>query len=807
MPSRLLRSACALLALLLPIGALFRCAAFSSNPAALPSSAPSPSAQATQSADAPTAAPVEPALMISEIMADNETYFLQGFADWIEVFNPSDEAAELSDYYIARDEFHPCECRLPAGTIGPGGFAVLLCGRDVSFNLAKEGGALVLTTVGGSRSDLLEYPTLAPDESCAADGIHAAATPGFANTEEGYAQYRATLPQGLVISEVLSKNGGAYALDGALPDAIELANLSDAPVELSDYYLSDTQEDFYLFRLPEYTLEPGCVFVVAADGGVSEGSAPFKVSAEGEALYLVRADGAFADALLVPALEANVSYGRAGDSFAYFQPPGIGEANAAGRTEPLAAPQSSLASGSYGGSVEVTLSGEGEIYYTVNGTEPTKTRGTLYDGTPIPITSTCALRARVYEGEAVSAPVTFNYFIGEPDYALPILKITTPPGTVTGSGGIYENYTGSREVKINLAFFENGAQSFSIDCGVSMFGAGSRVLAKKSFKVKFRKIYGDGTLEYAMFDGLGIASFDALVLRCGSEDQGRAFFRDELMTSLVGLSDMDTLYVQAYRPVNLYINEEYFGIYYVREWVREGYVAARLNVSEDSVSIIEGWDYAIRGSGDTWFELLDYCRKNGDLSDDAKCAWVLERIDEQSLMDYYIARAYGGDHDWANIRHIRSSEGDGKWRVVFFDLDWAFMPSSSEHPFYDLLGTRKNLRGHNNVVMRALLTNASFRARFLARVGHELSTTFATENVLARIDAMEREIEVDMPYECARWHRSIDDWRAQVQKLRDFALNGCKRAADRAGLLAADAITTFDMTEEEVERYFREIGD
>jgi hypothetical protein len=733
--------------------------------------------------------------MISEIMADNETYFLQGFADWIEVFNPSDEAAELSDYYIARDEFHPCECRLPAGTIGPGGFAVLLCGRDVSFNLAKEGGALVLTTADGSRSDLLEYPALAPDESCAADGVHSMATPGFANTEEGYAQYRATLPQGLVISEVLSKNGGAYALDGALPDAIELANLSDAPVELSDYYLSDTQEDFYLFHLPEHTLEPGEVFVVAADGGVSAGGAPFKVSAEGEALYLVRADGAFADALLVPALEANVSYGRTGDSFAYFQPPSIGEANAAGRTEPLAAPQSSLAPGAYGGAVEVALSGEGEIYYTVNGAEPTKTRGTLYDGTPIPIASTCALRARAYEGEAASAPVTFNYFIGEPDYALPILKITVPPGTVTGSGGIYENYTGSREVKINLAFFENGVQSFSIDCGVSMFGAGSRVLAKKSFKVKFRKIYGNGALEYAMFDGLGVASFDALVLRCGSEDQGRAFFRDELMTSLVGRSDMDTLYVQAYRPVNLYINEEYFGIYYVREWVRENYVATHMNVSEDSVSIIEGWDYAIRGSGDTWFELLDYCRRNGDLSDDAKCAWVLERIDEQSLMDYYIARAYGGDHDWANIRHIRSSEGDERWRVVFFDLDWAFMPNSSEHPFYDLLGERKNLRGHNNVVMRALLTNASFRARFLARVGHELSTAFAAENVLARIDAMEREIEADMLYECARWHRNVDDWRAQVQKLRDFA-------ADRAGILAADAITTFDMTEEEVVLYF-----
>jgi len=105
-------------------------------------------------------------------------------------------------------------------------------------------------------------------------------------------------------------------------------------------------------------------------------------------------------------------------------------------------------------------------------------------------------------------------------------------------------------------------------------------------------------------------------------------------------------------------------------------------------------------------------------------------------------------------------------------------------------------------VMRALLTNATFRAAFLARVGHELSTTFSTENVLGRIDEMEREIEADMPYECRRWRRGMEGWRDHVERLREFARDARGGAAGRAGLLAADAIAAFDMTEEEVAAYF-----
>ena len=372
MPTRFIRCVSVFLTVLFFAGSLCACELLS--PVSETAQPPAPTAEQTPQVQAQT---IAPALMISEIMADNETFFLQGFADWVEVFNPSDTAVALDDYYLSGDAFHPYECRLPEGTLAPGAFCVLLCGKDLSFNLAKEGGTLVLTTADGALADRIDYPALGADASYAAQVICECATPGFANTQEGYAQYRAALPHGLVISEVLSKNAGAYSVSGELPDAIELVNLSDEAVALDGYFLSDTKDDVALYRLPAITLEPGGVFVVAADGAASSNGAPFKVSAEGEALYLTRADGAFADALLVPSLESNVSYGRVGDAYAYFQPPTLGAPNEAGRTQPLAAPQSALAPGMYDAAQELTLSGEGEIYYTVNGAEQTKTRGTL----------------------------------------------------------------------------------------------------------------------------------------------------------------------------------------------------------------------------------------------------------------------------------------------------------------------------------------------------------------------------------------------------------------------------------------------
>ena len=49
-----------------------------------------------------------------------------------------------------------------------------------------------------------------------------------------------------------------------------------------------------------------------------------------------------------------------------------------------------------------------------------------------------------------------------------------------------------------------------------------------------------------------------------------SMFKDELVTSI--LDDYGTLDVQANKPIVLYVNNKYYGIYYIREKIDEEFI-------------------------------------------------------------------------------------------------------------------------------------------------------------------------------------------------------------------------------------------
>ena len=69
------------------------------------------------------------------------------------------------------------------------------------------------------------------------------------------------------ITEVMSSNSSALAdEDGDYPDWIELKNVSDQPVSLGGYLLSDSVTKDKFFPLPDVTLDAGAYMVVFASG-------------------------------------------------------------------------------------------------------------------------------------------------------------------------------------------------------------------------------------------------------------------------------------------------------------------------------------------------------------------------------------------------------------------------------------------------------------------------------------------------------------------------------------------------------------
>ena len=141
----------------------------------------------------------------------------------------------------------------------------------------------------------------------------------------------------MVINELL-----AHSHDVA-PDWIELYNVSSAPVDLSGWTLSDSPDELAKYRIADGTIiEPNDYLVFYEDthfgnpfdAGTLE---PFKMSENGEVLYLYSGDDArFGDLLVEEAFgasETNVTFGRYRKStntynFVFMSEPTPGAANA-----------------------------------------------------------------------------------------------------------------------------------------------------------------------------------------------------------------------------------------------------------------------------------------------------------------------------------------------------------------------------------------------------------------------------------------------------------------------------------------------
>ncbi|NLH16962.1 MAG: hypothetical protein GX455_10320, partial [Phycisphaerae bacterium] len=264
------------------------------------------------------------------------------------------------------------------------------------------------------------------------------------------------------------------------------------------------------------------------------------------------------------------------------------------------------------------------IYYTLNGTEPSPSNGTLY-ANPIPITRTTCLRARAYkEGWLPSNIDTQTYVfldnvINQPanpagfptswngtaaDYemdpdvtkvqqnsmlireslrSLPTISIVTDPDNLFGgSYGIYANPTqdayeradGSMawEVPTSVEYFDpHSEREFQIDCGLRMQGGYFRspsACRKHSFRLLFKRRYGSAKLEVPLFDydANSATRFDTLVLRAGAND-GYAW--DGMGAAVQYTRDQFGRALQSATGqvaahglfVHLYVNGLYWGLY------------------------------------------------------------------------------------------------------------------------------------------------------------------------------------------------------------------------------------------------------
>jgi len=303
-------------------------------------------------------------LLINEVMSSNKSsLFLSDgtLPDWIELTNASDRILDLSGFAIMLNDDPTRLFRFPSITLGPGALIVVYAdGQNrvddedihLSFKLAAGGSALKLLDARGDVADEVSVPALEGDTVYARmdDGtwqVSAFATPEQHNQSSS----RTDSPMGevtdgaaVVVTEVMSKNvTWAKDADGEFTDYIEVTNVSDAPVSMSGWRLSDDEANIARWSFPDITLEPGqCLLVHCA--GVDRKEDPddlhasFKLSRKGTSVILTTPQGRVASLVHVPELNADQAYSLVGGQWtgAYMPTPGApNSADAAGQASDM----------------------------------------------------------------------------------------------------------------------------------------------------------------------------------------------------------------------------------------------------------------------------------------------------------------------------------------------------------------------------------------------------------------------------------------------------------------------------------------
>ena len=217
-----------------------------------------------------TQAPVQ----ITELMPANKSSLLDAdgnFSDWIELCNVSGEACDLDGFYLSDDSDDLLKWRFPSVSLAPGERMIVFCSdKDrtdgelhTNFSISSAGETLYLTSPAGLPLWSFTYQSAADDQSIViVDGLQSlsyTATPGYDNSPEGYEQFLSASDAhgALVINEGVLYNLDYYEQHHEYYDWVELKNCSDEPVNLADYYLTDSLNDPCQFPLPEENLQTG----------------------------------------------------------------------------------------------------------------------------------------------------------------------------------------------------------------------------------------------------------------------------------------------------------------------------------------------------------------------------------------------------------------------------------------------------------------------------------------------------------------------------------------------------------------------
>ncbi len=755
-------------------------------------------------------------IVVNEYMSSNSYSFADSegnYYDWIELYNCSLEDIDLTGFHLTDDRYNTMKWTFPANTVIPADdYLIVFCsGLDAvsesgeihtSFSVSEDDDMVCLYTPEGLLCSSLDIYTLAENISVGisengTQQFFARPTPGAANTTPSYpvtSVLSANINDGVFISETMSISGTRANYSN---DWIELYNSTDTTVDLTGYGLS-TQQDIIEFTFPEVTIAPGGYLMVYCTGTEQAVSGKtlktaFKLSSSGEILYLTNSLGKVVDVFSTGKHRNSISSGRDESNPSqriFFSSPTPGKANDMSSVYMTYSPEPTfdIASGyvDKGTVVNVSVPEGTYVVITKDGSTPSRKGSAHYEDFTVTVKSSTVLKACSFADGYLASDVVTSTYLVEKKHDIAVISLSSDPdglfsyksGILVDGPGYTEklphygaNYWKDWERSTHIEYITaDGELAVEFDCGIHTFGQYARGLPQKGLALVLREKYGANEVSYPFFEDNDVASYKSLLLRPEGQDWNRAKMRDVLVPALLKGTYMTAVDYMDYTPVALYINGEYWGLYYLREKLNDNYVSYKYGYEKDSIDLIKGQSKVQAGSKADYNSLMTWL-SNHDLKSSKNYEYFCSKVDIDSFIQYWIVETFVSNYDTGNTRCYKGE--DGKWRWMLYDFDWAFMANYVEKDtiYAHLIDPEGHGAGNNmsNLMSRKLLKNSEFRKKFVTEYIKALKYVFNYERTSQIIDSLQSAIKNEIPRQSERWGApSVKFQKSQITVIKNF---------------------------------------
>ena len=355
---------------------------------------------------------------------------------------------------------------------------------------------------------------------------------------------------------------------------------------------------------------------------------------------------------------------------------------------------------------------------------------------------------------------------------------------------------------------DEGAVLFKDQVKLCLDGDFCLDMPQKSFLIDA----ADGSFDFPLFNDRTATSYPSILLRNSGDDSMWTRIQDGMQHRLIERHTDAKLLTQAWRPVQVYLNDEYWGMYNIREPI-DAHTICRYEqipdeMAEDVTILSISGSRRIQGDNKAFNQMLTKIKNGNPAENPEDLEYLEQEVDIDNFLDWFTVEMYFGNSDIGGGKIYRVP--GGKWKCLITDLDYA-MYSSDFNSVKSYLKTKgMGEKGINNTIFLKILSVEKYKDLFFTKLGN-LFRSLNADVMESEVDACVAWIEPGMKAHIDRWAPHYDKsilsdapttpeggweyWEQRIVRLR----NVIRKRPTRLYNFIQEY---FEMTDEEMAVYF-----